>query len=414
MPDHNRLARQRLEGDSTFRTGIVTPLGELFMVATRSIILQSESIAQTERTISQLWSSLPNVIQKDYVDDFIAEELLSTNEMEGIHSTKKEAETAVASAQLTSNTGDAKSPTPHSQVRFGEFAKLYLNLTDENTALPNTLDDLRDIYDRVTQGEIDADNVPDGLLFREKDVEIQRGDGTPIHKGVRGETRIGSLLTSMLALGKSDEIPALFRAIMTHFVFEYVHPFYDGNGRTGRYLLALYLRQTLALPTVLSLARTISDDKNRYYKAFSESEDTLNCGELTFFVSTMLSFVEHAQHDLLFDLIVKAQESILIRTVQLRLTQQHQFNGNTSRLLLDIMQRALFDQGRATSITEAAQRLALSSQTVRKACAALNDANLITITTRRPVRMMISQYLKNLLTDAAEQKGKESHQTPES
>ena len=37
------------------------------------------------------------------------------------------------------------------------------------------------------------------------------------------------------------DIPFLVKASIVHFFFEYIHPFYDGNGRFGRYLLSLYL-----------------------------------------------------------------------------------------------------------------------------------------------------------------------------
>ena len=40
-------------------------------------------------------------------------------------------------------------------------------------------------------------------------------------------------------------VPALFSAIAAHFMVEYTHPFYDGNGRLGRYLLVAHLGQTL-------------------------------------------------------------------------------------------------------------------------------------------------------------------------
>ena len=71
----------------------------------------------------------------------------------------------------------------------------------------------------------------------------------------------------MMDPARSDTIPFLQRAIASHFLFEYIHPFYDGNGRTGRYLLALYLSNDLTLPTVLSLSRTIAENKNEIYKA---------------------------------------------------------------------------------------------------------------------------------------------------
>ena len=134
------------------------------------------------------------------------------------------------------------------KARFGEFAKLYLNLTNRDVELPKTLEDIRDIYDKIALDEIDDKNRPDGELFRKGDVEVQGPHGTVIHSGVSSEARISALLAQMMDLARSDTIPFLQRAIASHFLFEYIHPFYDGNGRTGRYLLALYLSNDLTLP----------------------------------------------------------------------------------------------------------------------------------------------------------------------
>lgn len=77
-----------------------------------------------------------------------------------------------------------------------------------------------------------------------------------------------------------------------------VHPFYDGNGRTGRYLLALYLSSPLSILTTLSLSRVIAANRDAYYRSFKEAEHPLNHGELTHFVMNMLENVRIAQNDL--------------------------------------------------------------------------------------------------------------------
>jgi Fic family protein len=72
----------------------------------------------------------------------------------------------------------------------------------------------------------------------------------------------------------SDADPLVKMAVL-HFQFESIHPFYDGNGRTGRILNILYLvlKGLLDLP-VLYLSRFITQHKADYYHHLQQVRDT--------------------------------------------------------------------------------------------------------------------------------------------
>ena len=386
--NHDRLARQRLEADSTFTTGIGTPLGELFIATPRCVCMLTQKVLLAERQVSAMWRSIPGVMRWNYIYHAISEELLATNEMEGVRSTRKETEAAVAAARQARTEGDME------QARFGEFAKLYLNLTNRDVELPKTLEDIRDIYDKIALDEIDDKNRPDGELFRKGDVEVQGPHGTVIHSGVSSEARISALLAQMMDLARSDTIPFLQRAIASHFLFEYIHPFYDGNGRTGRYLLALYLSNDLTLPTVLSLSRTIAENKNEYYKAFTEAEDKLNSGELTFFVYTILGLIERAQESLIEELGVKIDQLDKATVLRDELRREHALSTNATLLLYAVMQEELFDTTKSMTLEDAGGALMLTKQTIRKYVDELAGASLIEFTGRRPLRFRASGALR--------------------
>lgn len=386
--NHDRLARQRLEADSTFTTGIGTPLGELFIATPRCVCMLTQKVLLAERQISAMWRSIPGVMRWNYIYHAISEELLATNEMEGVRSTRKETEAAVAAARQARTEGDME------KARFGEFAKLYLNLTNRDVELPKTLEDIRDIYDKIALDEIDDKNRPDGELFRKGDVEVQGPHGTVIHSGVSSEARISALLAQMMDLARSDTIPFLQRAIASHFLFEYIHPFYDGNGRTGRYLLALYLSNDLTLPTVLSLSRTIAENKNEYYKAFTEAEDKLNSGELTFFVYTILGLIERAQESLIEELGVKIDQLDKATVLRDELRREHALSTNATLLLYAVMQEELFDTTKSMTLEDAGGDLMLTKQTIRKYVDELAGASLIEFTGRRPLRFRASGALR--------------------
>jgi Fic family protein len=83
---------------------------------------------------------------------------------------------------------------------------------------------------------------------------------------------------------------ALVKMAMIHYQFESIHPFYDGNGRTGRIINVLYLvqKQLLNIP-VLYLSRYIVRTKTDYYRLLQHVRDT---GDWETWVLYMLEGVE--------------------------------------------------------------------------------------------------------------------------
>ena len=64
-----------------------------------------------------------------------------------------------------------------------------------------------------------------------------------------------------------DDVDPLIKMAVSHYQFEAIHPFYDGNGRTGRIINILYLleQELLTLP-ILYLSRYIVQHKADYYR----------------------------------------------------------------------------------------------------------------------------------------------------
>ena len=74
-----------------------------------------------------------------------------------------------------------------------------------------------------------------------------------------------------------DNIDPLIKVCLIHYQFESIHPFYDGNGRTGRILNILYLvLNNLIDSPILYLSKYINKTKQEYYKLFNEVRDNNN------------------------------------------------------------------------------------------------------------------------------------------
>lgn len=74
-----------------------------------------------------------------------------------------------------------------------------------------------------------------------------------------------------------DDLDPLIRMAIIHYQFENIHPFYDGNGRTGRIINILYLiRNQLFDWPALYLSRYITHNKADYYRLLQEVRDKNN------------------------------------------------------------------------------------------------------------------------------------------
>ena len=76
---------------------------------------------------------------------------------------------------------------------------------------------------------------------------------------------------------KEDGIDPLIKMALIHYQFESIHPFYDGNGRTGRILNVLYLvLNGLIDSPILYLSNYINKNKMEYYRLFNEFRENNN------------------------------------------------------------------------------------------------------------------------------------------
>ena len=84
-----------------------------------------------------------------------------------------------------------------------------------------------------------------------------------------GEQEIMALLSNLESYMNNDhdEIDPLIKLAVIHHQFESIHPFYDGNGRTGRIINVLYLvlKELLDSP-ILYLSQYIIQNKTSYYR----------------------------------------------------------------------------------------------------------------------------------------------------
>ncbi|MFR4802455.1 MAG: Fic family protein [Eggerthellaceae bacterium] len=354
---------------------------ELFLAVPRELSIATEKILRTERKVSQLWRDLPGIACGAYVRNLIVDEVVC--EQDGRRSKHAQADRGSARRHRG---GDGKIVVRSSSSSSRTYI---LVLPAAMSPCPKRLRTSA-LYDAVVAGTLKAGDAPDGQLFRKFGVDIKAPTDRVVHRGVEPEDAIVSYLDKMIDLVSSEDMPEVYSALLSHYLFEYIHPFYDGNGRTGRFLLALYLSNPLSLPTTLSLCRVIAEHKGAYYKAFSVTEDPLNHGEATFFVLQMMDLVRIAQEELVAELGTRRDA---LSTAEGRLEEIRLRGALSDRacgVLYQMVQVALFGSSPEVTLRDIAAYLEVTPQSARKYALELERANFVEAVSLRPLKFKLS------------------------
>ena len=352
-------------------------------------LLQEKIMENSKKIISLLNSNkFPQITIKEIINKILSNELDKTNKIEGIETIKSEI--------YYSLKDDKKSSKKNNKLEG--IIKKYKDIMENNFEDTEHIDNLssfRKIYDEMFEDFEKSGNYKlDGKYFRKDIVKVINGLGNTIHIGVYGEEAIEKNIDSLIEFMNIKDIPFLVKASIVHFFFEYIHPFYDGNGRFGRYLLSLYLARKLDNLTAFSVSYSISKNLDDYYKSFVEVEDVNNYGEITFFVGNILETIKKGQEEiikLLNDSIMKLSYSFEI------------FEEITKNLILkekDILfiylQNYLFNDFEKTSNIELTNILQVySQQTINKYTQKLEKKGYLVKVNQKP----LTYTLSNKITD---------------
>ena len=171
-----------------------------------------------------------------------------------------------------------------------------------------TLNDIKRVQEILEQNSAGFRTTPGTQLKRENDGAIVY---TPPQDGQEIIDFMANL-EQFINDGEMSQLDPLIKMAIIHHQFESIHPFYDGNGRTGRIINILYLVITglLDLP-ILYLSRYITRNKGEYYHLIQAIRDknTDNAAEWVAWILFMLKGVETTAEDTI--LLVKNIGSLM-------------------------------------------------------------------------------------------------------
>ena len=135
--------------------------------------------------------------------------------------------------------------------------------------------------------------VKEAGMFRSGNVGVYAGKQL-IHAGTPANY-VPELIGQLFSWLRKSNVHPLIKSCVFHFEFEFIHPFADGNGRTGRLWQSLILQKWQPIFAWLPIETLVHENQEEYYKALQLAD---NAGESTVFVEFMLRMIRDALKEL--------------------------------------------------------------------------------------------------------------------
>lgn len=195
---------------------------------TESIVEALRAIERADHELSRLAPSRVGILQR-IRKEALARNAFATASIEGNPLTLPEVESLLKANPSPASTRDKDELEILNYASFMESA--------DATRPPRTSDDIRKLHSALFRGVFD-----DAGSFKKKPNFIGRRRDMGVVYVPTPPARVATELESALAwLHDARDTPPLVRALLFHHEFEAIHPFRDGNGRTGRALTPMIL-----------------------------------------------------------------------------------------------------------------------------------------------------------------------------
>jgi len=185
------------------------------------------------------------------------------------------------------------------------------------------------------------------------------------------------------------EIPFLIRVIIFHYFFGYLHPFYDGNGRTARFIFSYYLAKEFDEIIALRLSVIIKRYKKKYYEIFQDTDNEYNRGDLTVFVQTFLEMLNKAIKEAI-DILQKKLSQL--STYSDKLDKIIISDDITKNIYFILLQASLFF-GEGATISEIMKTTKKSRGTIQNRLDNIPKTHLIINNKIKPYRYKLNMML---------------------
>ena len=185
--------------------------------------------------------------------------------------------------------------------------------------------------------------------------------------------RVPMLMADLFNWLKYSKDHLLIRSCVFHYEFEFIHPFIDGNGRTGRLWQSLILGKLHPLFEHLPVENMVYANQQQYYDAITASS---NAGQSGPFIDFMLNEIYKTLKEHQGEALPDKLHDKVPNKVPNKLPNKLRFQyPDLSDAVWDVYQE-LMEDGHASAVT-VGSHLGISDRMVRKHISVLRDAGII-------------------------------------
>lgn len=255
---------------------VETPLqdkeGQLFWFAfTPNLAKKVDYIDEVGK--HDLFTSAQEDLAESIIMDAILDEAFYSSVIEGAFSTKQRTAEMIAA--------NSKPVNKSEQMIFNNYNALHFVM--ENIEKPLDEEMILSIYRIVTRDTLGSDDKVE--KYRTGPVYVWDSALNKAIYDAPTHTKVQVMMNDLIAFINNDVdgLHPVIKACIIHVYFVYIHPFFDGNGRTARAISYMYLLQRgYGFFKFFSISSIIREQKNKYYKAIKDTEDYGS--DLTYFI----------------------------------------------------------------------------------------------------------------------------------
>lgn len=273
-------------------------------IETKEILKASTLAHRALAELKGLANSLPN--QKIVINTLVLQEAKDSSEVENIITTYDEVyRSSISDDFINTNTKEVQN--------YKEA--LYFGFEIIKTKKVLSVNHIKDIQAKLEKN----------------DAGFRKQSGTVLNNPTTGEIKLippqhpkdivdlMANLSDYINDSSLDDFDSLVKMAIIHYQFETIHPFYDGNGRTGRIINILYLvlENLLDVP-ILYLSRYITKNKADYYRLLNDVSFADGLNEWVLF---MLNGIKEISTETIE--VIKTVENLMQETKEIIINKKH-------------------------------------------------------------------------------------------